>query len=148
NGFATVPTDSSIRSGAVGLLYPRKSVKPDRKGFLPDLWSGYDSYRDRLLTTFSQVKFGPGLRFFLDPLAHPLAIMGETEYLVPDSPSFRLEWEAYLSQHYTGIDELMQKWGLLERELKDFKQAAGLVPLHANHRGIAFMLDTTKNTQV
>jgi hypothetical protein len=148
NGFATVAINSTVTSGAVGVLYPRKTIAPNRDGFLPDLWAGFDAYRDKLLSVFSQVKFGTGLRFFLDPLAHPLAIQGEADYLVPDSPAFRLEWEAYLSQHYQGIDDLMQKWGLLEHDLKDYKQAAALVPLHSNRRGIAFMLNAATNSVI
>ncbi len=150
NGFATASADRTIAAGAIGLLYPRKALTPSRSGFLPDLWSGYDGYRDRLLTTLARVKFGPGLRFFLDPLGHALGLPGETEDLVPDSPAFRLEFQAYLSEKYSGgVDELLGKWGVLDHEaVKDFHQASCLVPLWERSRGVAFMYDSLTNQMV
>jgi hypothetical protein len=142
NGTVLIPADSRVGSGAVALLYPHRTLRPIREGGLPDLWAGFDAYRDKLLTVFSKVRFGPGLRFFLDPLVHPIGILGEAEFLIPDSPAFRLEWEAYLTQRYPTLDDLMTAWGLSERDLQDFRQAARLIPLWASRRGIPFMLDT------
>src|SRR5439155_26915052 len=73
-GYATLASDRNQQVGSVALLYPRKTIRASSEGYLPDLWAGFDSYRDRLLAILTQVKFGPGLRFFLDPLAHPLRI--------------------------------------------------------------------------
>jgi hypothetical protein len=131
-----------VTTGTVAILYPHKTLRPNRDGTLPDVWSGYDRYRDRLLSLFTKVKFGPGLRFFLDPLAHPFGILGEAEYLIPDSAAFRLEWEAYLAAHYPTVDDLMNAWGVLERKIEDFKQAARMMPLSASARGVPYLLDT------
>lgn len=147
-GIASVPGHAGTANGAVAIFYPHKSIKATREWALPDVWSSFDRYRDRLLTTFAQVKFGPGLRFFLDPLVHPLGLKGESDYLVPDSPSFRLEWGAYLTQHYPALDDLMNAWGVLERNIQDFKQAARLIPLFADSRGVPFMLDTGTNKRL
>jgi hypothetical protein len=142
NSSATLAGSPRIPQGTVAILYPHKSLKAGRNGSLPDIWAGYDRYRDRLVTLFSQVKFGPGLRFFLDPLVHPISLQGEVENLVPDSPSFRLEWEAYLASRYPTIDDIMNAWGISEREGMDIKQASRLIPLAANGRGVPFFLDT------
>jgi len=141
DGVATVLADARLPEGAVGLLYPRKTIVASREGALPDIWAGYDVYRDRLLAVFSKVKFGAGLRFFLDPLAYRLGLPGETEYLVPDSPAFRLEFEAYLLRHYPTVDDVMTAWGLVDRDIQDHKQAARMIPLWSGSRGIPAMFD-------
>jgi hypothetical protein len=143
NGIATTTSDSRTPEGAVALLYPRKTLFPTPESALPDVWQGFDAYRDRLLRVLSQVRFGPGLRFFLDPLGAPLGLFGEAEYLIPDSPAFLLEWEAYLTRRYPTMDDLLNAWGLVDRDLKDFdfRQAARLIPLWANHSGLPFLYD-------
>lgn len=142
DGEASIPASDRFGTGTVGLFFPHKKLKPAAEGGLADIWAGYDSYRDRLLAVFSKVKFGPGLRFFLDPLGHSLSLDGEdTDYMIPDSPAFRLEWEAWLTQHHFTLDDLMNAWGLQDRNIKTYSQAARMFPLSANNRGIAFMLD-------
>ena len=148
NGVVRVPYDPRFTRDSVGLLYPRKTLAPAREGTLPDLWAGFDGYRDRLLDVLGRVKFGPGLRFFLDPLAHPLGLTGDAEYFVPDSPAFRLHFESFLTQKYQAIEELIARWGLLDREVKDFRQAAALVPLGAGRRGVAHFWDPTTGRTV
>lgn len=140
-GVVILPADPRIPDGSVGLLFPHRTVTASREGALPDLWAGYDFYRDRLLTLFSQVRFGPGLRFFLDPLAYRLGLPGEAEHLVPDSPAFRLEWEAYLIRRYPTADDVMTAWGLVDRDIKDHRQAARMIPLWSGSRGVPAMLD-------
>jgi hypothetical protein len=142
DGETTIPPNERFGNGTVGLFFPHKRLKAAAQGGLADIWSGYDAYRDRMLSTFSEVKFGPGLRFFLDPIGHPISLMGDdTDYIVPDSPAFRLEWEAWLTQHYFSLDDLMNAWGLQERLIKSYSQAARMIPLSSNNRGISFMLD-------
>ncbi len=145
SGKATFVPDTSVLPGSVALLFPRKTLKPHADGWLPDVWSDYDSYRDRLLRSLGAVKFGPGLRFFLDPLAHPLRISLEADDLVPDSAGFRLEWEAYLSRKYRSADELLASWAILDREVDTYAHAAALVPLWSRGRGVPYMLDPIKN---
>ncbi len=142
-GVATVSAEASIPERAIGLLYPHATFTPGAQGGWPSLWDGFDAYRDRLLQVFGDVKFGAGLRFFLDPLAHPMALDADTEYLVPDTPEFRLAWQAFLSRKYASVDDLATAWHLVDREIKDFRNAAALVPLWSGRRGVAAMLDTT-----
>src|SRR5205807_6324697 len=49
DGIATVTAGGPAADNPVGILYPRKRFPATSDGALPDLWSGYDSYRDRLL---------------------------------------------------------------------------------------------------
>ncbi|HLV81901.1 MAG TPA: hypothetical protein VKT32_16555 [Chthonomonadaceae bacterium] len=125
----------------VALFYPHKSLPVQGDGTLPDLWGGFDSYRDRLLNVLGQVKFGKGLRFFLDPLARRLGLAGETDFLVPDSESFRLEWEGFLARRYPNLDEARQAWGLTEGDFNSARDLARLIPLWANGRGVPYLYD-------
>ncbi|MGC8669189.1 MAG: hypothetical protein ACP5VE_13840 [Chthonomonadales bacterium] len=142
-GAANFSGDPSIPERAIGLLYPHEAFVPGPAGGWPNLWDGFDGYRDRILQILGNVKFGAGLRFFLDPLAHPMALDADTDYLVPDTPGFRLAWQAYLSRKYASLDDLATAWHLVDRDLKDFGHAAALVPLWSGRRGVPGMLDTT-----
>ena len=147
-GKAGFVPDTSVLPGSVALLFPRKTLKPHADGWLPDIWSEYDSYRDRLLRSLGSVKFGPGLRFFLDPLTHPLKINLDTDDLVPDSAGFRLEWEAYLSRKYRSVDEMLASWAILDREVETYAHAAALIPLWSRGRGVPYMFDPLKNRMI
>ncbi len=150
SGVAIVTTEANLGVGVIGLLYPRKTLPVDNEGSVPDVWTGFDAYRDKLLKTLAAVKFGPGLRFFLDPLADRIGFGGEADSLVPDSPAFKLEWEAFLSRRYTSIEDLMTAWGTTERTVKSYQQAAGMLPLWANAKGVPYLVDGTtgKRNQV
>ena len=128
-------------SRAVTLLYPTKTPSASKDAVLPDLWNGYDDYRDRLLSVLGSVKFGAGLRFFSDPLAKSLSLVGETDYSVPTSEAFRLEFEAFLSRAYASLDDLKAGWDCLDNKSKSFAEIARLVPLWANGRGAPYLFD-------
>lgn len=118
-------------------LYPRKFLNEDRT--IPDLWGGYDEYRDQLLRFFSKVKPGKGFRFFLDPLASRLGFGGDANYLIPDSPGFKLEWEAFLNQTYGGSPErLRDMWGLDRDLYKSVAEYANLIPLWEKLHGLPY----------
>ncbi len=79
------------------LLYPQRVFAPGTpESRLPDLWQGYDEYRDRLLTWFRRVRLGPGFRYFLDPLTDKLALAGEVENVIPTTEGFRMDFQAWL----------------------------------------------------
>ena len=141
NGQVGVSTTARVTDGSVAILYPRVTLGPPRSGMIPDVWSGFDRFRDRLLLTLGQVRFGPGLRFFLDPLGPPIAPEGDADHFVPDSPSFRLEWEAFLARKYPSIGSLATAWSLMDRDLRDHRAASGLVPLWSRSKGVPFLLD-------
>lgn len=141
NNSVNMPGYDRLSQKSVALLYPHKTLPFSSEGTLPDLWMGYDTYRDQLLTLFTQVKFGQGLRFFLDPLAHPFGLGGEADGLIPDSPAFRLEWEAFLTAKYRTLETLMTEWDLVKQDAKDFKQIARLIPLTDGRRGYPAFYD-------
>lgn len=140
-GVATAPLDNTLSAARpVALLLPRETTQTNAETVLPDLWGHYDTYRDQLLTVLSKIKLGPGLRFFLDPLARRLALSEETSYLVPDSEAFRIEWETFLTRRYGNPQDLQEKWKLSE-SFGSISEMARLVPLWSRDRGFPYCYD-------
>ncbi len=125
------------------LLYPQRVYAPGTpESRLPDLWQGYDEYRDRLLTWFRSVRLGPGFRYFLDPLTDKLALSGEVENLVPTTDGYRQDFGAWLDKRYAhNIDDLNKGWGVANRDLPDFTAAARSLPLWYGARGVPAIYD-------
>jgi hypothetical protein len=137
------PPDAT--SKVITLLFPHKVLPTNGDGDLPDLWAGFDTYRDRLLAYMGQIKFGRGLRFFLDPLARHIGLLNETDYLVPESTEFQLEWEAYLARRYPNAEEMKFAWSLNEGDFKTHQELARLVPLWSNGRGAPYFYDPSQH---
>ena len=149
DGTLTFPVETPVSGGKViPYLYPRKSIPSGTRGSIPDLWTGYDSYRDTILSLLAEVKPGKGLRFFLDPLGAQLSLSDETDYLVPDSPAFLLEWESYLRTTYPNLDELYQKWSLEETNNRTVHDLARLIPLWSNQVATGYLYDPVKKKTV
>ena len=130
------------------LLYPQRVYLPGTpESRLPDLWQGYDEYRDRLLTFFGRVRLGPGFRFFLDPLTDNLGFGGEIENVIPTTDGYRLDFQAWLDKKYNhNVDDLNQGWGIKEKDLPDFTVAARSLPLWSGSKGVAALYDPLKKT--
>lgn len=124
---------------AVMVAYPHRPLV-DEGGFVPDVWEGYDAWRDGVLQTLGKVRFGKGLRFFVDPLGRwtpPL----EDDGIVPSSEMFRLGFEAFLSRKYQTLENLMSAWALSERNLESFADAARQLALWRGQKGIPQLFD-------
>ncbi|GBC94503.1 hypothetical protein HRbin16_00286 [bacterium HR16] len=124
---------------AVMVAYPHRPLV-DAGGFVPDVWEGYDAWRDGVLQTLGKVRFGKGLRFFVDPLGRwtlPL----EDDGIVPSSEMFRLGFEAFLSRKYQTLENLMSAWALSERNMESFADAARQLPLWRGQKGIPQLFD-------
>lgn len=128
------------------LLYPQRLyLAGTPESHLPDLWQGYDEYRDRLLAFFSRVKLGPGFRFFLDPITSGIGFEGEVENVIPTTDGFRLDFQAWLDKKYNhNVDDLNRGWGIQEKDLPDFATAARCLPLWSGTKGIPAVYDPLK----
>ena len=136
------------RTGApVTFLIPEKIYLPGGSLRMPNVWEGFDNYRDTLLGIFSKVKFGPGFRFFVDPLPADMGYSDDFERFVPTGEGFAREWATWLGRRYKTIESLSQAWSLSEREVIDFKQASKIVPLWGGGKGIQFFYDRTTKTR-
>jgi len=134
--------------GDLLLFYPLKSItekSPDWS--CTDIWADYDVERDRLVAYMSYVKFGKGLRGFSDPFTRSLGFNGESDALVPISASFRLNYAAWLSKKYESPADMFASWTLNQRELSSYADAARLVPLYRNSRGVQYVYDDTSGKQ-
>ena len=145
-GDTAVVSPKAQATDDVLLLYPERVYLPGTpEGRLPDLWQGYDNYRDRVLGFFRQVKLGPGFRFFLDPLTADIGFGGEVESVIPTSDGYRLELQAWLNKKYNhNVDDLNRGWGIKEHDLPDFETASRCLPLWAGSRGVAAVYDPVK----
>ena len=125
------------------LLYPQRAYGPGTpESRLPDLWQGYDEYRDRVLGFFSHIKLGPGFRFFSDPLTADIGFAGEVSNVVPTSDGYRLDFQAWLNKKYNhNVDDLNRGWGIKEHDLPDFAAASRCLPLWSGSRGVAAVYD-------
>ena len=128
------------------LLYPQRLYLPGTpESRLPDLWEGYDEYRDRLLSFFSRVRLGPGFRFFLDPINDGIGFGGEVENVVPSTDGYRLDFEAWLNKKYNhNMDDLYRSWGIKNNDLPDFPTAARCLPLWSGGKGATDIYDPVK----
>lgn len=137
--------------GTVLLLYPQRSLTASslEGEHLPDVWSYSDNYRDHLMLYFSQIHFGKGLRFFLDPIVDNLGFFGDAgEGMLPDSDAFRLRFQIWLITHYAhNLEALNNAWALKQDQLPDFTTAARCLPLWYETKGIGILLDPTNETQ-
>lgn len=138
---ASVPVEIEQTSGdLIALLFPHKSLPVTNEGSLPDIWSGFDDYRDHILSALSKIKLGKGFRFFDDPLGRRIGLLGESDYMIPDSSTFNLEWEGYITRKYPNVEDARIAWGIGDA-LKTHRELARLIPLWANTRGIPFLHD-------
>jgi hypothetical protein len=142
---ALVPITASAFDSVV-LLYPQQIFDASTpEGHLPDLWQGYDNYRDRLLTFFSRIHLGKGFRFFIDPFNDSLGMNGDIGNFVPTSDGFHLEYEAWLERRYKTVDDLNRAWGIKQRDIPDFVTAARCIPLWNDLRGVPTVYDPIKH---
>ncbi|MDH7482563.1 MAG: hypothetical protein QHH26_11415 [Armatimonadota bacterium] len=128
------------------LIYPLRKIRQSSPEWgLPDLWASYDKHRDHLVAYLSQLKFGPGLRFFVDPFTERLAPVGDTESMFPASPSFRIEYSSWLSRKYNNTQTLSTQWALTDYVIKTYTEAARLIPLWRQGRGVGEVYDPSTN---
>lgn len=135
DGKVTIYLPSPLKTGEVLIVYPHKTLDD-----VADLWGGFGEYRDRLLTFLKDVKFGSGLRFFIDPFGSKMDFTDDMATFLPTSGGFRLGFEAYLTRKYRFEGGLNAGWGLNEN-LESIERAARLVPLWSLTRGVPYAYD-------
>ncbi len=127
----------AVSGQMVAFLVPEKLYFANSPMGVPNLWDGYDSYRDTLLSLFSKVRLGKGFRFFVDALPPSLDLSEESLRLIPDSPGFTAEWSAYLARKYRTLEALDAAWSVTDRDIPSFEAAATLLPLWNGGKGVS-----------
>ncbi len=138
-GIGRLPLQIPEGVRAVMVAYPHRPLA-DVDGFVPDVWEGYDAWRDSVLERLGKIRFGKGLRFFVDPLGR-FTLPADDEGIVPSSEMFRLGFEAFLARRYQTLENLMSAWALSERNLGSFADAAAQLPLWRGQKGLPLLFD-------
>ena len=140
DGKVTINLIEPLTSGQILIVYPHKSYKSVADGGMGDIWTGFSEYRDRVIAFFKNIKFGPGMRFFLEPFTSKMDFTGEMASFLPDSSGFRLGFEAYLTKRHFHEGALRASWGFID-DLDTIELAARLVPLWGGGRGVPYAYD-------
>lgn len=140
-------TVDAIPGKNVVFLLPKKAFFGAANIGVPNLWEGFDNYRDTLLAHLRKVKFGTGFRFFLDPLPADLRFSEAFEAFVPLSPAFGLEWSEWLARRYKSLEALQTAWAISDRPLRQFNDAVNMIPLWGGGKGVEFLYDLNTGTQ-
>jgi hypothetical protein len=121
---------SRLLGSTEGMLYalPEIQVEPEELGSFGDLWAGMEGYFTRLKKHLQALKFGPGLRFILDPFSAGDGTVGQEDMVFPSSDSFRTAFYEWLRRR-VGPGTLNINWRLNDRRLSGLEEAARLVPL-------------------
>lgn len=141
DGKVTIAVQGKPDARRVLLVYPVKKIDSGKDG-LQNLWEGFGSYRDRLISVMGAVRFGKGLRFWVDPFINEMGLRGETPHLIPDSGMYQIELESWLRKRYPDIAALAREWRL-SGEIKTYDQAARLIPLWHEVKGLTYTYDSS-----
>ncbi|MDO8585909.1 MAG: hypothetical protein Q7T82_02610 [Armatimonadota bacterium] len=145
NDKATLKLSFDAEQTRALLLFPTKEIATGR-GMMPDLWQGADEYRDRLIDFFREIEFGEGFRFFYSPLAAGVVPAGDMVNAIPTSQSFHVEFEGWLSLKYRAPEALYSAWGIGRSDDASYEQAARLIPLWWEGRGLGLAFDRSTDT--
>ncbi len=126
DGRAVLAIGNSAES--VLLLYPRLN------NALPDLWEGWDHYRDALLALLLSRKPVSNFRGWLIESAWD----AQATCAFPESERFRAEWQGFLKLRYGDLIELERAWDT-SASMNRFEQAAALIPLWHGERGLPYL---------
>jgi hypothetical protein len=111
------------------LLYPRL------ENALPDLWDGWDRYRDALMALLLTRKPDGRFRGWLVESGWK----AQSAAALPESQRFAVEWQGFLQQRYGELTELERAWDTAT-PLSRFEQATRLIPLWHGERGLPLLV--------
>lgn len=114
----------------VFLLYPHGASS------MPDLWEGWDQFRDRLLHLIDTKRPGANLRGWIQ--VTPTPVSEDDLAVLPDSLLFQKDWSAYLRTKYRDPSEIERAWQV-ETKLESFERASQLIPMWRLNRGVPFL---------
>ncbi|MCS7066773.1 MAG: hypothetical protein NZL85_10960 [Fimbriimonadales bacterium] len=114
---------------SVLLLYPRL------ENALPDLWEGWDRYRDALCALLLVRKPSSKFRGWIIESGWE----AQSAAAFPDGERFHAEWLGFLKLRYSELTELERAWDL-SASLSRYEQAAQLIPLWHGERGLPYLV--------
>ncbi|MEN3001754.1 MAG: hypothetical protein ABDI19_07940, partial [Armatimonadota bacterium] len=114
---------------SVLLLYPRFV------NALPDLWEGWDRYRDALCALLLMRPPAGKFRGWIVEMGWDL----QAANAFPDTARFRAEWLGFLKLRYGDLTELERAWDL-SASLSQYDHATTLIPLWYGERGLPYLV--------
>lgn len=96
-------------------------------GTLNNFWDGYEAYEERLVPFISNIAFGSGLRFIVDPFSNEMGIWNNVESMHVASKVFQQKFASWLEDKYGTLDALQQAWQISE-EIDSWQTASRLTP--------------------
>lgn len=140
DGAAYVPPRSPVEGGTA-VVYPERRIPAENAPF-PAVWDGFDRWRDRIVGALSQVRFGPGLRFWTDPLPPGIVLEGPAASLIPAGTGAGDEWAVFLETKYRSLGEWSTAWRVNRPDSVDsFRRAADWVPMWFDSRGLQSLVN-------
>jgi hypothetical protein len=146
--IASLTEMTTILDKRLFFLIPERVYMPTENPGIPNLWEGFEAYRDTLLTFFSRVKLGKGFRFFLDPLTPRLGLTEEMKQVIPSSSTFSKAWVNWLASKYRTVEDVHVAWKMPERNFHTFSEIADVLPLWSPNGKGAYMLYQRKTGQL
>lgn len=96
---------------------------------LSNVWEFLDETR-RGLSWISDIDWGVGLRFFVDPICNEGGVNNNYEVVRVASDAFNQDFAELLREKYkNSLSQLLKSWHLSAGSLSDFNQASRLIPL-------------------
>ncbi|MHB1458588.1 MAG: hypothetical protein ACYC0V_16890 [Armatimonadota bacterium] len=142
SGEFIIPVELGANTPHVLLLYPLKEMPSTiQNPNISDIWTDYDRFRDLAVSYLSQIKFGRGLRFFVDPFGDAIGMQSDAINTIPVSGAYRLEYAAWLAKKYNTPHALNKAWGLTTHDVTSYAEAAGFIPLWSQGRGLKLIYD-------
>ncbi len=131
------------KSNALLLVVPEIHVRTEDLGSYGDLWDGLDGAQSTLKKRLQGLKFGPGLRFVLDPFSAGDGTVGAEDGVFPSSASFQQAFRSWLLRRY-GQQGVNVAWRVADKKLPTLDEAARAIPLWSRNdppEGDGWLLD-------
>lgn len=141
SGFFNQTVDPKGSNDNLLLIYPHT-----RQQRMPDFWTAFDGYRDKLLKQIIGSGVGKGFRGIINPLGETVNFPQNSIRFIPTDPVFRTELEAYLSRKYSSVSTAIKNWQVSTGDFETFAEMSRLVPLWSESRGIPQAWDPQRNT--
>lgn len=101
---------------------------------LTNIWDAADATVSGLRSLLSQIRFGPGLRLFVDPVLNESGIVNWYESLLIASPVWRGQFTQWLTSRYSSLSAVADAWRITPAP-PSYEAAARLVPLQTGPKG-------------
>lgn len=136
-GFIIIDEATDAKDKTVQTTLKIQGLKPGKYFVLPkaivvshamDVWGREEELLKRIAWV-KDLRWGLGLRFFVDPIYNEEGIYNQAEPVRAWTPAFNAIYAQWLESKYKSVGDLAKAWRLPAGVVKTFAEAARLVPL-------------------